>query len=282
MKHLVYCVLRNLLPARGILPAGIEGAPVFLVGEGGLAAACSEATDACMAATASRAMAYARAVEALHRVATVVPFRYGHFLDRDDAVRRLLGTHRAEFLRSLDAVEGCDEMGLRILLDDLPQRAGAGARPEIGWRAPAAARVSVRTGADSARHVEPSTSPGNGRSGHAALPESAGGDGGGYLAARRAQYAARARDAAAAARAIDQARGALEGLAVACRVEPGAVGDRRLASIVFLVRREFVECFREAFRRLEQTTATRALLTGPWPPYNFVGNPCAGGLSEPV
>ena len=43
-----------------------------------------------------------------------------------------------------------------------------------------------------------------------------------------------------------------------------------LLSLYFLVDRAVVESFRQAFRRLSEAESARLLLSGPWPPYNFV------------
>jgi len=240
MKHLVYCVLRDARgPMRCILPAGVEGAQVLLVAEGGLAAACSVVPDGCATPTVPRATAFARVVGALHTVTAVLPFRYGNFLDSSERVLNLLRVHRAEFLQSLEEVEGCDEMGLRILLED---RAG------LACAQPACA--------------------------------AAGGTGREFLEGRRAHYAAEECDEALAAQATAEARGALEGLAVKCREDRSSAADGRLLSLFFLVRRENVERFREAFGQLQQETSAKMLLTGPWPPYNFVGSPCPDGRAE--
>jgi hypothetical protein len=243
MKHVVYCILRDVRdPVRGVLPPGVESAPVFLVAEGGLAAACSVAPDACVTPTVSRATAFAWVVGALHAVTAVLPFRYGNFLDSGGRVLNLLRVHREEFLQSLEEVQGCDEMGLRILPED---------RPGPACACPACAG-----------------------------PAQAGRE---YLEGRRAHYAAEECDEAPALRtggAAAEARGALEGLAVKCREDRSSAADGRLLSLFFLVRRENVERFRQAFRQLQRETSAKRLLTGPWPPYNFVGSPCPDGRAE--
>jgi hypothetical protein len=45
-----------------------------------------------------------------------------------------------------------------------------------------------------------------------------------------------------------------------------------LLSLYFLVPGSAVESFRQAFRHLSATEPARLLLSGPWPPYNFVTN----------
>jgi hypothetical protein len=252
MKHLVYCVLRDVRPERHALPAGVEGAQVLLMAEGGLAAACSVVPDGCATPTVPRATAYAWVVAALHKVAAVVPFRYGNLLENREQVLGLMQAHRAEFLQSLEEVEGCDEMGLRILLED---------RPGLACAQPACAAPGLPAIALAA----------------------AGGTGREFLEGRRAHYAAEECDEALAAQAAAEARGALEGLAVKCRAQRSSAPASplgRVLSLFFLVRRENVERFREAFGQLQQETSAKMLLTGPWPPYNFVGSPCPDGRAE--
>ena len=239
MKHLVYCILREVRPLPCALPAGVEGAQVLLVAEGGLAAACSVVPDGCATPTVPRATAFAWVVGALHAVTAVLPFRYGNFLDSGERVLNLLRVRREEFLQSLEEVEGCDEMGLRILLEN---------RPGLVCAQPA--------------YVAP------------------GGTGREFLEGRRAHYAAEECDEALAAQAAAEARGALEHLAVKCREERSTAADGRLLSLFFLVRRDNVGAFREAFRRLERETGAKVLLTGPWPPYNFAGCQASAGPAQ--
>jgi len=281
MKHLVYCALRDVRPWRHALPTGVEGAPVFLVAEGGLAAACSVAPDGCATPTVSRATAYAWVVGALHVVTAVLPFRYGNFLDSSERVLNLLRVHRAEFLQFLEEVQGCDEMGLRILLENRPEHS---VRAE---HAPYTAHKNpCRVGA-----VHPPSSSHTSQGLACAQPACAAPRqsvraGREFLEGRRAHYAAEECDEAPASPlggAAAEARGALEGLAVKCREERSSAPASplgRVLSLFFLVRRENVERFREAFRQLQQETSAKMLLTGPWPPYNFVGSPRPDGRAE--
>ena len=279
MKHLVYCILRDVRdPVRSVLSPGVEGAPVFLVAEGGLAAACSVVPDGCATPTVPRATAFACVVAVLHKVAAIVPFRYGNLLENREQVLELLQAHRAEFLTFLEEVQGCDEMGLRILLENRPEHS---VRAE---HAPYTAHKNpCRVGA-----VHPPSSSHTSQGLACAQPAYAapGGTGREFLEGRRAHYAAEECDEAPASPlggAAAEARGALEGLAVKCREERSSAPASplgRVLSLFFLVRRENVERFREAFRQLQQETSAKMLLTGPWPPYNFVGSPRPDGRAE--
>ena len=116
MKHLVYCVLRDAQAARAVVAAGVEGSRVSLIAEDGLAAAFSLVPETCLAPSVSRAAAYARVVQVFHETATVLPFRYGCFLEDAGAVVELLRARRREFRESLEELDGCVEMGVRVLL----------------------------------------------------------------------------------------------------------------------------------------------------------------------
>ena len=116
MKHLVYCVLRDAQAARAVVAAGVEGSRVSLMAEDGLAAAFSLVPETCLAPSVPRAAAYAHVVQVFHETATVLPFRYGCFLESAGAVVELLRTRRREFRESLDELDGCVEMGVRVLL----------------------------------------------------------------------------------------------------------------------------------------------------------------------
>lgn len=91
-----------------------------------------------------------------------------------------------------------------------------------------------------------------------------------YLADRRALYARKDGQRTAADRTSAALRLGLEGLFVQWRSEESALPEGRILSLHFLVRSSYVPQFRQAYHRLQEARCDRALLTGPWPPYNFV------------
>jgi len=115
MRHLVYCVLRAHPPWQDALPAGVERAAVTLVTEGGLAVAVSRVSDAGCGADVARATVYADVIAALSERRTVLPVRYGCFLPSRAQVHAFLQVRRAEFATLLDQLDGCVEMGVRVL-----------------------------------------------------------------------------------------------------------------------------------------------------------------------
>lgn len=91
-----------------------------------------------------------------------------------------------------------------------------------------------------------------------------------YLIGRAVHYAREEEAVRGLAAVMERLRGALGGLAKRIETDCGARADRGLGSLYFLVKREAVESFRQAFRRIERAEPARLLLSGPWAPYNFV------------
>ena len=246
MKCLVYCIFRAGQPREGGLPRGIDGEPVRLVADEGLAAAFSllgshlhfalggkvpneDVTPREAAPSVERATAFAHVVDAFHHAGTVLPLRYGCVLNTQEQVVQLLRDRGAEFLAALCRLDGCVEMGLRVLLPPTDVRP-----------APSGACCPG--------------SPGPGRD---------------YLALRGAYYAARDGADRQAADIAALARAAFEGLFREVSLEPPGAGRPGIVSLCFLVRREDLAAFHAAFARFQAQCPQKALLTGPWPPYNF-------------
>ncbi len=235
MKWLVYGILRDPKAPTGRLPAGPEGSPVALLSEDGLAAVFSVVPDVCAAPSVPHVQAYAQVVEALHQMSTILPMRYGCLLETEAQIRELLRVRRADSLAALDELDGCVEMGLRVL----PGEADLPASPCRSVAATDAFALSPF-------HL-----------------------GTGYLAERRARYAAKDSRRQQAAGASERFRRIFAGLFVKCEAEPLFTAAGTLLSLHFLVRREDEERFRAAFRRFQEDSPQKVLLTGPWPPYHF-------------
>lgn len=94
-----------------------------------------------------------------------------------------------------------------------------------------------------------------------------------YLAARRAELAlARHGD-----RVAQLVRDSMAGRFRECFTQVGCSGQPPMVSLYFLVERSRLSAFREAFGHIAPTDAA-LMLSGPWPPYNFVcGAPAAVG-----
>ena len=237
MSCLVYCILRDGGPIAGNLPVGMDGETVSLVSDGGLSAACSAVPDEFITPSVCRARAYAQVVGELHAACTVLPVRYGSVLGTQAQVARLLRQRASDFHAALRRLDGCDEMGIRMML----------------------------TRAEPAGPVQPS----------ALRDFPAGAGGAAYLHARARFYAEDDGNARAAAEEAERCKAAFSGLFAECKTEPcarhNAVSGAALLSLHFLVRRECEVDFRRTFRTWSRGRGRKSLLTGPWPPYNFAG-----------
>ncbi|MDP3182072.1 MAG: GvpL/GvpF family gas vesicle protein, partial [Desulfobaccales bacterium] len=243
MSCLFYCICHNPGTELSGTLLGIGKRPVYQVAHRRLSAAVSRVNRADLAPDLLRVRAYERVVLSYHRRGTVVPMRYGCVVEQESQVIEMLSAQGAHYEALLQELEGCVEMGLRVLLPSGPWAAVTPGGPE-GSREVAGPRPPA-----------PAAPPG--RLGLA------------YLTARQAHYDHQDRWTneyrQAAARCLAQ----FAGLFVKSKTE--APSPRLpLLSLYFLVPRPAVESFRQAFRHLTETESARLLLSGPWPPYNFV------------
>ena len=94
--------------------------------------------------------------------------------------------------------------------------------------------------------------------------------GGAYLAAQGEHYAQADRICLEQERINRQIHRLLAGLFERSKTESGLLAGNRLLSLHFLVPKNSITPFRRAFQRMSHLPAARVLLSGPWPPYNFV------------
>ncbi len=205
MSYLIYCVANGRRgPARPSV-RGVGNRAVWILECGGLCAAVSEAGNesdvASPAASLSithvresdrgpsqldELLAYARVVEAFSRGETIVPMRYGCRLETIDEVSSWVAGRGAELRGLLERLEGCVEMGVRILasradtarlaVDSAARRAAAAAAPNAGaaylaarrrqlalqdWLAPAARDARSALGALARESVMETAAPGH-------------------------------------------------------------------------------------------------------------------------
>lgn len=240
MSCLFYCICPNSRPKLPETLRGVGDRPVYRVGRGFLSAAVSTIAGAPLSPELALLRAYERVVVSLNQQHTVIPMRYGCVVEQESQVIQLLEDHGPRYEALLQELDGCVEMGLRVLLPPGP------------WAA------VTPGGADTCREVAgPHSPPGLERLGLA------------YLTARKAHYARQDRWTAEYRQAADRCQTRFAGLFVKCKTEPPSP-RLPLLSLYFLVRREAVASFRQAFRRLAEADPARLLLSGPWPPYNFV------------
>jgi hypothetical protein len=218
-------------PGPALSQSGVDGAPVYPVSHRGLQAVVSRLEGEDLPVDLPRLRTYAEVVLACHGQGPIIPLRYGCVMEEEAQVRRLLEARGPECETLLQELEGCVEMGLRVWPPPRP----AGSR-EVS--ASPAWTAAARPGAA-------------------------------YLTARQAHYASQDLWTREYSQAAARCRDQFAGLFVRCQTE--APSPRRpWLSLYFLVARPAVAPFRQAFRRLMATEPARLLLSGPWPPFNFV------------
>ena len=254
MKYLLYCIFRappsidsgmvtgsdpqTIHPLKGVYDH-----PVRYVSQGRLCAAVSELPASDQTPDISGLMAYEQVIEAIHRDRTIIPMRYGGLFEETSRIRRLLEGKAQRYETLLGELDGSVEMGIRVLLPNCD-----GAIPK------------TRKNDRRAKNLNPESDDG----------------GKAYLAARRAHYGSKDRTASEFQRIVRVCREAFSCHFVKCRTEyPPHPGDLRpfrisIPSLYYLVPKRSVSPFREIFQRIDGKEPVKLLLSGPWPPYNFV------------
>lgn len=255
MSYLVYCILSGHHgPARPSI-SGVRDQTVWVLECGGLCAAVSEAGASADSAAIEIAndigalrlehlVPYAKVVEAFNRGETVVPVRYGCRFESVIEVRNWICERAGQFHALLARLDGCVEMGVRALLLEAGE-------PSRGVDSGLAPVVDASTG------VRSST-------------------GAAYLAARRVRFTITER----AERTAHIVRNALAGRFRESIAETQGTGTSPMVSLYFLVERGALGGFRAAFGRIGAPAGAALMLTGPWPPFNFVCDGAAGASEK--
>ncbi len=240
MVYLLYCIFFGHESQPRDMLSGVDDQPVFVTSNSGLNAAISMINSSVPTPDVSRIMAYKRVIDAFHRDRTVIPMRYGCILEDEQKVIQLLENrfnHYESLLRELD---GCVEIGIRILSTE-PGIWNSDSKNHIGSEADPEFCTAKRI-----------------NSGRA------------YLDARKAHYDQNDRLSKHMEMAIDRIRSAVTGLYVKFKPETLSSSHVQLVSLYFLVPREYVEHFCHVYRHISNMESMKLLMSGPWPPYNFV------------
>lgn len=236
MNYLLYCILNSSDHQMSQIPLGVGGQPVSLIADNGLSAAVSQISQPDLNPGITEIRAYGKVVEAYNSKRTVIPMRYGcWFKEKSDIIRLLEERHR-EYEILIEKFIDSVEMGVRIIIP----------------------------GADcesSGTEILQSLSPTAGRA---------------YLEARKTHYTEKESSVRENSALIERYRAVFSGLFIQSKwdISPfrGSFGaiNNQLLSLYFLVPSRSLESFRQAFRLMRNQDSARFLLSGPWPPYNFV------------
>ena len=235
MSYLLYCVFRNV-PQQPELEAltGVEGKPVLVMNHGDLGAGISEMEKLDSLPDVAMVLAYENVVESFFSQRTIIPMRYGCTVRDKSELSALLDKHHKEYETLLYRLEGLAEMGIQVPAE------GCEASPKIDSAAipPASSLDSNRAGAS-------------------------------YLLAKKLYYGSADRMAERQNELVNTLCRPLSGLFVQRKMEVPPT-RASLLSLYFLVPRTSIESFREASRQYVQDGLANLLVSGPWPPYNFV------------
>jgi Gas vesicle synthesis protein GvpL/GvpF len=234
MKYLLYCVFRRVRQPECEALTGVAGKPVLVINHGGLGAAISELREPDSPPDVAAVLAYESVVEFFFRRRTVIPMRYGCAVWERAELAAVLDEHHQQCDALLDGLEGLAEVGIQVPAN------GCAAAPEIDSAAVSPAR----------------------------FPDS-NGSGVSYLLAKKLYYGSADRMAEQQNELVNTLCQPLSGLFVRRKVESPS-REKPFLSLYFLVPRTSVECFREATRQCLKDRPAKLLVSGPWPPYNFV------------
>ena len=244
MAYLLYGITKDPVVNGGPM-TGVKGQEISFVTGHGLCAAVSEMSAEDGAPPVSELLIYSKVVEDLHRLQAVVPMRYGCFLNGIKAIRNALKERQRQYEALLAQLEGHVEMGIRILL------------PEKEWRP---RQEETMKGRDALSTAGTTAQPKDEQSV----------DGRAYLALRKVHYQMQDETLQGRQALINRYIQAFSGLYGTHRTETATKNGSVILSLYFLVPGNKVNLFRETFRRVAEDGEAKALISGPWPPYNFV------------
>jgi Gas vesicle synthesis protein GvpL/GvpF len=249
--YLLYCIFHSSEVQRQATLPGVGGRPVFPVAENGISAAISEISATHLTPDVPRVMAYKKVIESFHGDRTVIPMRYGCVLRERPQVIQLLKRHARRYESLLKELDGCVEMGIRLAIGD------------CRWRMADIKKKSEECAPTGTPH---------------------GSSGKNYLNARKAYYAQKEKLTQKLENMVTDYRRAFSGLYVQFKSECSPPEmfqspitnhqspiNNPLLSLYFLVPGKSIDPFRRVFRHMcRRMETTKLLLSGPWPPYNFV------------
>jgi hypothetical protein len=96
---------------------GINGAPVYVITQGALAAVVSDITEKRIRPERKNLAAHNAVVKRLMEESTVLPVAFGTIAASNKALINILKHNSATFTEQLDVVRGKVELGLRVVLD---------------------------------------------------------------------------------------------------------------------------------------------------------------------
>jgi hypothetical protein len=240
MKRLLYCILNSTnIPEDGPLIGVGDQRIVFLSGSG-LFAAVSRFDGLETPFDVNSMITYHRVIETLFSQTAIIPFRFKTFLNSEEEILTMLKDKDAHYKKLLSTLDGVVELGIRLVI----------AKP-----------VRDNNPLNNFVFTPPANSLNPGIS---------------YLKSRKAFYSTESWIQDQAKEFSDLCVSQFEGLFIKLKSEATSLPEIQnrknlsLISIYFLVKKDLIQEFTVKFREIRSLVTGRMLLSGPWPPYNFV------------
>jgi hypothetical protein len=240
MRRLIYCVLSSTNSERKETIVGINSQPVRFLKFSSLSAAVSSFDDSQKSFDINSMITYHRVIESLFREGAIIPFRFKTLLDSEEEVESLLKEKEDSYKDLLSTLDGVAEMGIRLVKE------------------------------------KPVRSDGSHNNHKSEIPQDVPNPGTSFLKSRRAFYSVAAWSKDQQNEFGDLCARQFQGLFVNFKSEVSPlpeVQNRKgltMISLYFLVRKDLVHKFRSRFQELKPIISDKIMLSGPWPPYNFV------------
>jgi hypothetical protein len=242
MKYSIFCLFVAPSERPVNCPPSLYGHHLDFIQQGALCAVCEQISSVEDSPCKASLFSHYKVVDFFFQQTTVVPFRYGIALDSKALVAKFLENRADHYTKILEELEDCAEMGIRAII-------------------PSEGTSTMR------QKVCKDTFDGHSLSGAQ------------YLRKRQERYAAESCLSQQTQEVVERIRRPFLGLFRQARCEFSTIGhtgkiDRAaIASLYFLVPRDAIGEFRKTFERLSAKEPCKLLLSGAWPPYNFVSSP---------
>ncbi|MGC8658856.1 MAG: GvpL/GvpF family gas vesicle protein [Desulfomonilaceae bacterium] len=239
MTWLLYCVSNSGEFDGAQAVAGVGAQPVLFVDGFGLSAAVSIFDDSRASFDVNSMITYHKVVESLFERATIIPFRYKTLLKNQEEIQNTFRDKHSHFKKLLSTLDGTIELGIRLVK----------AKPVVDNKRSDNSLTKMFTGRN----------PGKA-----------------YLESRKAFYSTASWIEDQKKEFCQFCSKQFDGLFVQLKSEAALLPevqnrkDLALISVYFLVRKNLSNEFRKKFQELKDLNLGKTLLSGPWPPYNFV------------
>ena len=240
MKQLVYCVMDPKKFQEDESIVGVGSQRIIFLNGSDLCAAVSNFDNSETSFDVTSMITYHNVIETLFERLAIIPFRFRTLLNNKEEVLAMLETKNHDYKQLLLKLDGVIEIGIRLVSakpakDNTPQKNCLFKRPF--------------------KDSNPGTS---------------------YLANRKAFYSTASWIEDQKKEFSELCVNQFKGLFVDLKSEAARLPEIRnrrdlmMISIYFLVKKDLLQRFRYKFQELRSVTPGKMLLSGPWPPYNFV------------